>query len=489
MRRGAVAAERGSAAGRGAGRLVALALLVCVGCAREEPPPGALPDSRPPQVARIQPADGSVVPGWNDAMTLEFDEPIETRQGYDRDFEASPAYRYRVSFGLSTIDVRPQDGWRDGAVYRFRFPPPIGDLLGNETEDAITVTFSTGPPLTDTEVEGRITDRVTGRPVQGARTLFLSRAADSIPYTATADTGGRFRLEALPPGEYEALGFEDLNASRTLERRLEPYDSASFELEGPDARAAVRMRLTEPDTTPPRLVSASARDSLLVELRFDDHLDPEQDFGRADVAIRDTATGRRVPVAARGLTEAGVAPAWETSDDTAPRDGRTPEEEVEPAEGKADTLRAAADTVAGPDTARDAGVDLRRPGAASDTTPLPARVLLVRLTEALEAGAGYRVRADSVRNLRHLYGGGDTLFTYTPAPDTARAPPDTAGAGGVSDTVPEPPGATPDAAGEGRRGAVPDTTRSGRTADPGQSGAGAGGPWAVPLPDRPGRRR
>ncbi len=321
-----------------------------------------------------------MVTDFDGELRVRFDEPIEQPgSGYGREMEASPAYRYRVRSNFSEVRVRPEEGWRRGAVYVLRLPGGIRDLLGNEREEPIDVVFSTGPDVTETRVSGRVRDRVTGEGVRDARVLFLSEEGDSIPYTAVSDTGGVYSLRSLPPGRYTAYGFEDLNASLSLDRRLEPYDSTSFRLEGASSSAEVDFRMIPPDSTPPVLARAEAPDSLTVLLVFDDPLEPDQAFDDAEVTVRPIDGEETIPVERVGLTRPEIP---------------------QPAADEADTMP--------PDTVPE------------DTLPLPSDSLYLRLGRPLEPDRTYRASAAGLLNLQGLAGGGDTTFVYTP-PDTAEA--------------------------------------------------------------------
>lgn len=408
----------GSARRPGALRAVALGAVAAglaaaaAGCAKEEAPPGALPDQRPPGIREIVPARGSVATDLDEPLKVRFDEPIERPgSGYGRQLRASPAYRYRVTSSFTEIRVQPEEGWRPGAVYVFRLPGGIRDLLGNTREEPIDVVFSTGPEVTDTRVSGRVRDGVTGQGVRDARVLFLSEEGDAIPYTAVSDTGGVYSLVSLPPGRYTAYGFRDLNADLSLDRRLEPHDSARVRLEGPSASAEVVLRMIPPDSTPPVLARAEAVDSLTVLLVFDDPLDPAQDFGAAEVSVRPSGEAGTVAVKDVGLTPPSAPPAGA---DTAP------------AGAAGDTLPR--DTLPA-DTAADA---VRADAAPADTLPLPSDSLFLRLGRRLQADRTYRAAASGLLNLRGLAGGGDTTFVYA-APDTAEAP----GQGAPADTAAE----------------------------------------------------
>lgn len=368
---------------------------------------------------QIVPGPDTVVPGFDGDAQIRFDEPVSLPGDLRRQLVASPAYRYDVSAGFSSISVKPDGGWREGVVYCFRLPEGITDLLRNRTESPIEFCFSTGPPIADTRVEGTILERLTGRPLFGGRVLFLALPEDTVPYTAEAGREGEFSLRALPPGSYWAFGFQDRNRNLRLDRSLEPYDSARVSLEAEGASATLELVVVEPDSTPPVLATVEAVDSLTVRLLFDDHLDPEREE-EAEVAVRDKASGREWPVAGVLVGE----PA-EVLADTAPP----------PGEGEPDTTGVApTDTaeVAPPDTApgrppdaaprappdtarrapRDEVVPGRRPGPSQDVR-LPSRAATVRLGEPLRPGV-YRVIARAFANLRALEGGGDTTFVFPP---------------------------------------------------------------------------
>ncbi len=341
-------------------------------------------------------------------VRVRFDEPVNVGRDLEGRLTASPAYRYRVSAGFSDVRIRPENGWREGVVYCFGLPPGIPDLLGNRTAEPMEFCFSTGPPVPDTEVTGRLVDRATGRAVTtSGRVLFYAVDGDTIPYTAVPDAEGTFRLRALPPDTYRVFGFLDRNQNRRLDRRLEAYDSATAVLDAPAASAQVELALVEPDTTPPVLIAASAVDSLTVRLEFDDALPREQPEARAQVM--DSETGRGWPVASLRVGEPGDGAAPQPADRDTLREP-TLEEEQDPAEpgGKAEVAEPPAEAEATEPAVRTP------PGRG-----LPSTIVTVLLREPLLPGA-FTVRLSGVRNLRDLEGGGETGFTYPPP---ARQPP------------------------------------------------------------------
>ncbi len=364
----------------------ALAAAQLAACANELPPPGALPDRLPPEVARIVPGRDTIVPGFDSDATIRFTEPVRA-QGLERTLSASPAEAYEVKVGFSDVRMKPRDGWRDGVVYCLELPSGISDLLNNRTETAIDFCFSTGPRIADTRVTGRVIDALTGSPQPGARVLFLALPEDSTPYSALTDSEGQFRLRALPPRSYEAFGFLDRNRNFALDRVLEPNDSVRFVL--PDSgRLELAFRLVEPDTTPPVLLRAEAVDSLTVQLEFDDALLREQP-STPRVTVSDSLTGRALEILGVAVGEPS----------TVQLPGLEPEEPAEEEEPEPE----AAPPPPGDPTAP------QEPAAEE----LPSRVVTIRLADAL-VPASYRVRAEGFVNLRSLSGGGDTTFVYDP---------------------------------------------------------------------------
>lgn len=434
----------------GAAAGLALLLAACGtawACARPGQPPGAPEETEPPGVRSLAPARDTVVPELSGRATVRFDEPISTGSGFQRQLVASPAYEYSVTVGHSEISVRPEGGWRPGAVYVLEFPAGISDLLNNAREEPVRTVFSTGPPVAPTRVTARLFDRVTGEEQTEGRILFLparegtrpgagggvftvgdstASAGDTVPYTAVADTGGVYVLQHLPPGEYWAYGFVDGNRNRRLDRRLESYDSARIALESDSAEASVRLFTLEPDSTAPVLGRVETPDSATLRLGFDDHLR----VGRtpARVLVRREGTADSVPLReVRVLTAADTVPEDTVPEDTASED--TVSEDTIPGDTAPEDTVARDTAAAVPDPA---AVDSAAP---ADTTPAdtaapegaempprPTRILRVRLGEAMAVGDTYRVRVRGVANVWELTADADTSFVFTPPPpDTAAA--------------------------------------------------------------------
>ena len=378
--------------------LASLVFVPLAACARSEPPPGTRPDNTPPRTERLLPEHGAVVPGFDGYARVEFDEPLMNPRNLGRDIVGSPAGRYEVKPGRRGLEVRPEDGWRDGLVYFIRLPAGVTDLLRNRRDTPVEWLFSTGGEIPPTDVTGRVVDRVTVRGESGLRVLFLG--ADSVPYTAVTDTGGVFRLPGLPFGRYEAAGFEDQDRDFAWDAEFEPGGSVPLELVPDTPEAELQIVMLPADTTPPVPSAATARDSLSVRLEFDDPLDPEADLADATLAVIDTRTGERFEVAefAVGLLEL-PEPEPELDPDAAldpdaepePEDAEPPAEPPEPVGPAMPDLEPAAD------------------------------YMTLLLDRPLVPGV-YRVEIDGVANLRGLRGGGSVTFEYVRPPELEPEP-------------------------------------------------------------------
>lgn len=424
------------------GAVSVLAVLIA-GCANVEPPPGSGPDFTPPAVLERYPAPGSVVPDLDADASIRFDEPIQSPRSLQRGLDLSPAWDWKFSPATSGFSVRPRDGWQPGVVYHVRIPAGVADLLRNTTRQPIEWTFSTGPAISATRIDGTIYDRVTGAGAQGARILFLPQ--DSTPYSVVSDTGGVFGIRSLPPGEYFVLGFVDQNRNRRLDPATESYDSAHVALQDSTSRHALNLWMVPPDSTPPVLVGAIGYDSMTVVLEFDEPLDPEAPLDSASVIVTPGSGGEALraaelvvgqPAGAQLMTggqagpgrrppgeRPGGRPAERPPDSLALADREEPDVQ---ADAEVDSAGVAADSVPSDDPEDDRAAEgLNEPGPGVLENPemreRPYPFLTVTLEQPLTADT-FAVAVAGVRNLRGLIGGGDTTFVYvTPIP--ALAPP------------------------------------------------------------------
>jgi len=346
-------------------------LILATACALAQEPPGGPPDYTPPVLLAVSPDSDAILPGFHDPVVFSFDEVINERSAADLStlFVVSPRHEeIRVSWKRTRLEVRPKDGWRQGAVYRVVLLPGVQDLRNNRLRSGGEVVFSTGPPIPDTRVTANVVDwaagRLAGRALLEAYPLPIDE--DSTAYIAQADSAGDILLTRIPPGAYLLVGVVDENGNRRRDRR-EAFDSTTLTVDSVADRAFWAF---VHDTVGPALREVARIDSMTIRLTFSQPLHvgaPEGDS--VAVLLLPDSTPASV---ARMLAPA----AYDTlvKRETAVRDSLRAL--------AADSARAAGDTTGAPgDTTRVADTTAR---VIPDTTPprTPAR------QPAGRAGAG-----------------------------------------------------------------------------------------------------
>lgn len=413
-------------------------------CANLGAPPGGPPDTAPPLIVSIRPDSGAIVPGLQDAVVIQFDEVIEEvpgmagtvggRSGGGRSGGGglanfvllSPvAGRVNVSWHRSSIHVKPREGWRPDRIYRLELLPGVSDLRQNRTEEGVTLIFSTGPALPAGSLTGTALLWAEQTALVGG-VILAAPVPDTVGYVALTDSGGRFRLDGIPPGEYVVYAIQDGNGSRRRDRR-EAYDSARVTV-APAATATLWAFVH--DTVGPRLRQAEAADSLAIRLTFTQALDVTRPLAAAQVEVLALPDSAPQPVravvtvaafdsltasaraAADSVRQAAADSARRAAGDTTPRP--TP-----PAPAPA----AAKPPAARPGEARAAADSALRQLLAGRPAPSDRRVVL--LDRALAPGARYLVRVRGAVNLSGAAADGQAVFeTPKPAavPDSTARP-------------------------------------------------------------------
>jgi hypothetical protein len=351
-----------------------LLLLLAAACAHVEPPPGGLEDREPPRLLVSRPDSLAVVPGFTAPVVLVFDERISER-GIEQAVMVSPrTSMVRVDHRRDELRVALAGGWQPNTIYHITVLPEIQDLFGNRRTEPVNFVFSTGPPIPDTRLSGRVTDRITGRNEANVRVEAI-RMVDSLVYALPTDSAGRFSFHRIPEGEYRVRAFQDMNRDRRLDP-FEPRDTAFATVTTADT-SSVALALLLPDTTPPAIASISVVNQN-VEVRFDDHLDPAHALTTDRVSIT-AADGQAV-----AIVEMGIG-----------------------------ALASAVQDTAAPAVIDTTGARPQPIGVSPAARTLPSRTLVIRVGERAELrpGVEYRVRVLGVRNVNGLVADAEDTFT------------------------------------------------------------------------------
>lgn len=344
-----------------------------------EPPPGGPEDKAPPEVIAVRPDTAALVGPGTRPVVIVFNERISEKGLEDSDPRSvivSPRTSpVRVERSRDELRVELRRGWEPGRIYHVTVLPVVQDLFNNRITEPVKLVFSTGPPIPATRLRARVTDRVTGRPVLGARVEAIL-SEDSLVYALLTDSAGTAEFARIPVGLYRVRAFQDVNNNRALDV-FEARDTARAGLSAGDS-ASVRFALVLPDSTPPDAVSAELANGIL-EVKFDDFLDPEQTVAAAQVEV---------------LSPSGAAVSVQRAS-------------IGPLPPAADSAPAPRDTLTRPDSAAS---------ATARSAPLPHRSVFVQLRGELLPDTIYEVRVRGVRNVVGRVGGGQARFRAPAAP-------------------------------------------------------------------------
>jgi hypothetical protein len=271
----------------------------------------------------------------------------------------------RVNWNRSEIAVRPRRGWRANTAYSITVLPGLSDLRGNVRNTGLVTWFSTGATIPASRISGTLFNWTEGRIIQ--RGIVQARPAEdtTLVHVTTTDSTGAFVLPRLPAGRYTVRGFSDDNSNRGIDAR-EPWDSVTIDLAD---SATTELLAFVHDSVGTRLLSASLRDSVTIELMFDNPLSIASPLTPASIRVRAPDT-TNVPIVS-------VAPP--EPDTTTPR--------------------------------------VRLP-----SRPAPPRSLIVRLARPLRPRTDYRIIVTDVRNLIGVARSSERTLSV-PAPAPPAAPP------------------------------------------------------------------
>jgi len=397
-------------------------------CASVGSPPGGPPDSLPPRIVHVSPESGSVVPKWNDDVSIQFDEVIDEQagggggaaaSGLDREVLLSPAKGgVKVAWHRSRVTVKPREGWKK-RVYRLEILPGFIDMRRNRFDSTRVVVFTLGPPIGNARIGGIALNWIDQKIIAGAL-IEAVPLPDSAGYLTLADSGGQFNLTNLQPGRYIVYAANDENNDRRRGLR-EAYDSTIVTL---DSTINVALFAFPHDTNPPRPRAATYVDSLDARVEFSQALDPKATFDTSVVHVLELPDSTPVPAEAVFTAKQydSMVTAARQKADSAARDsaGRAKLVHDTSAQPNIHPTVPPAAAPAPPRGARAARGRVQQPRVQVDTAlvrqllsqrPIPSDKFVIRLARQLKPETRYVVRVRGATNLVGKKGDGDIGFT------------------------------------------------------------------------------
>lgn len=201
-------------------RAISWAVLpLLVACAQIVTPTGGSKDETPPQVVSENPPNESVY-FTKKTFEVEFDEFIQISSPNDNVL-ISPPMRKNPTYTLKrkTLVVKWEDDLTPDATYIFNFGKAIRDNNEGNILNDYTYVFSTGAAIDSMELKGKLTDALTGEPVEGAMLMLYRNNIDSLPKTTLPDYFGRtgkdglFHIRNIPDLPYKVFALKDANTN------------------------------------------------------------------------------------------------------------------------------------------------------------------------------------------------------------------------------------------------------------------------------------
>ena len=354
------------------------------------------------------------MPDFDGEVRFEFDEAISERNVEGSatifPFEARP----RVRKGKQNVRVRPRAGWVPDRIYHLEIDPVIQDLFNNAIERPIRYVFSTGTPMSDNAVTGTVFDRITGRELRRGR-VDLVHLPDTLRYGIEIDSAGSFFLDALPLGDFLAIGYEDLNGNRRADE-FDRADTIPVALSSIDT-LGLEFHVFKHDTLGPTIFEVNSVDSVVLAIDFDGYLDPAASLSTAAIQVTSEEDSTVIPLDT--VLHNWEYPDWEEARIEAARAA---------ARAAADTLAAEIDTLAAEAaTPQDTAPAPQPPQPGSEVLDqevedegpeiLPARRIYIAARSPIPPGS-YQVRVTGMVNLSGLRADSEgTLEQPAPEPE------------------------------------------------------------------------
>ena len=394
-------------------------------CANQGAPPGGPQDLTGPQVVETFPDTFAVLPAFDDEIRIVFNERISesgAQGSLDGSVIISPeSGEVRVRHSGRALRVTMAGGFPPDQVYRVTVQPVVQDLFGNSLADAFEFVFSTGADMTPTVLAGAIVDRITDRPIEGARVVARAEGSPGVEgsddpvvpaHVAHTDERGVYALRYVPSGRYEITAFVDQDRNGGP-NDLEPVGTGR-EVLNPADTVLLNFALLVPDTTPAMVGSVDVVDSLTLAVEFDDFLDPASELTGASASLGPDSVG-----------PAEVAAIMHERDYMDRRDAIRDSLHVsdsirfEEDQQRIESLRSAGDSAAANEIESEL-TPPRPPAQRSESVlrarDLPKQVLYLLLADTLATDQPYELVVQGVTNINGVPDGGGNAEVLREAP-------------------------------------------------------------------------
>lgn len=186
-----------------------IAVVLILGCAKQNSLTGGEKDVTPPQVLEYGPPNFSTNFNEN-RFEIEFDEFVEVK-GLSEQLIVSPPLKTPPEYSLKgkKIILEWEEDLLPNTTYQFNFGSSISDLNESNANTDLLYIFSTGDLIDSLSISGKVWTASDNSPLENAAVMLYRGEADSLPRTTPpafftlTDEKGLFRLRYLPEGDFK----------------------------------------------------------------------------------------------------------------------------------------------------------------------------------------------------------------------------------------------------------------------------------------------
>ncbi|MGB6036074.1 MAG: Ig-like domain-containing protein, partial [Cryomorphaceae bacterium] len=197
------------------------AVIITVGCAKQNSLTGGEKDITPPQVVTYDPPNLSTNFSGN-RFEIEFDEFIQVKN-ISEQLIVSPFLEEPPEYSLKskTLIIEWEEDLLPNTTYQFNFGSAISDLNESNVNSDLLYVFSTGDLIDSLSISGKVLTAIDNKPVEGASVMLYREEADSLPETSLPDffaltnEEGLFRLRYLPEGDFKLFALSEESSNYT----------------------------------------------------------------------------------------------------------------------------------------------------------------------------------------------------------------------------------------------------------------------------------
>ena len=203
-------------------------LAIAFACARPQAPTGGPKDEEPPEVVETSPKNGTLLFKGN-KISMEFNEYIKLND-IKGELTITPKinedYEYKYNKRTVELDNLELD---DSTTYTFNFGVGVTDITENNPAENLLLIFSTGDFLDSLNITGKVTEILTGEPIENALVaiydvndtldVFTGRAS----YSIRANEKGQFKFTNIKNGQYRLYAVNDQNKNFKCEPDTESF--------------------------------------------------------------------------------------------------------------------------------------------------------------------------------------------------------------------------------------------------------------------------